>query len=201
VRRLTVAVVVDHQRVLQPDGGYTSQPYSDEDLGRFSSLVKEAVGYDATRGDRVTVTNAAFKVEEAGPAEPVWEQPWFWSIAKQMGAGLVLILLIFGVLRPAVRGLVGREAGASGEGEPLAAAAGTLAAGAGAGAVAGALPELTGPGQAYEGTLEGVDDILLLEAPQSYEKRLEFAQRAIDNDPKRVAQVIKVWMTGEQGNG
>jgi len=196
VRRLTVAVVVDHLRVLQPDGSYTSQPYSDEDLGRFSSLVKEAVGYDATRGDRVTVTNAAFKVEEAGPPAPLWELPWFWTLAKQIGAGLVLILLIFGVLRPAVRGLLSREA----------AERGTAAAGAGAAGLPGAEPgaavaSLEGPEGESIGALEGPDDVLLLEAPQSYEKRLEFAQRAIDNDPKRVAQVIKIWMTGEQANG
>lgn len=194
VRRLTVAVVVDHQRILQPDGSQTSQPYSDEDLSRFSSLVKEAVGYDASRGDRVTVTNAAFKTEQAQAAEPVWERPWFWSVAKQVGAGLVLILLILGVLRPALRGLAGGGAPARGDTEAEAAG------GVPAVAVAGALPELTGPGGA-EGALEGPDDVLLLEAPQSYEKRLEFAQRAIDNDPKRVAQVIKLWMTGEQSNG
>ncbi|NJD06000.1 MAG: flagellar basal body M-ring protein FliF [Methylococcaceae bacterium] len=201
VRRLTVAVVVDHQRIQQPDGSYTSQPYSDEDLNRFSSLVKEAVGYDATRSDRVTVTNAAFRVEQAVPVEPVWEQPWFWSIAKQIGAGLVLILLIFGVLRPAVRGLVGRDRAAPSVGGPQTAVAGALPAGAVAGAVPGAVPELAGPGGYGEGAMEGPDDVLLLEAPQSYEKRLEFAQRAIDNDPKRVAQVIKLWMTGEQNNG
>jgi flagellar M-ring protein FliF len=35
---------------------------------------------------------------------------------------------------------------------------------------------------------------LLLEAPQSYEKRLEYVQKLIDEDPKLVAQVIKTWL-------
>jgi flagellar M-ring protein FliF len=40
----------------------------------------------------------------------------------------------------------------------------------------------------------GAEDLLLLEAPQSYEKRLEYVQKLIDEDPKLVAQVIKTWL-------
>lgn len=184
VRRLTVAVVVDHQRITQPDGSVALQPYSDEDLSRFTNLVKEAVGYDVTRGDRVTVTNAAFRIEEGLPATQLWEQAWFWPLLKQVGAGLVITLLIFGVLRPAVKGLIGvgeKTAAASETGDAVKEA--TPVEG-----VANKSPELL--------ALTGGEELLMLEAPQSYEKRLEFAQRAIDQDPKRVAQLIKTWMGG-----
>jgi flagellar M-ring protein FliF len=35
---------------------------------------------------------------------------------------------------------------------------------------------------------------MLLEAPKSYEQRLEMAQKIAGEDPKRVAQVMKKWI-------
>ena len=35
---------------------------------------------------------------------------------------------------------------------------------------------------------------MTLEAPQSHKKRLEFVQKAIDQDSKRVAQMLKRWI-------
>lgn len=186
VRRLSVAVVVDHQRLAQPDGSVTTQPFSDEDLSRFSNLVKEAVGYDPARGDRVTVTNAVFRIEDTLPAVQLWEQDWFWPLLKQGGAGLVIILLIFGVLRPAVKGLIRA-------GEADSAAAQSTAGGTASGSdVAPSEDRATRVDDML--ALGRGDELIMLEAPQSYEKRLEFAQRAIDQDPKRVAQLIKTWM-------
>jgi flagellar M-ring protein FliF len=201
VRRLTVAVVVDNKRILQPDGTYTSQPFSDEDLTRFTSLVKEAVGFDAQRGDRVTVTNAAFRPEEAAPALPVWEQPWFWSVGKQGFAALLLVLLIFGVLRPAIRGLIGRDEQARKEAEATLATAAPGSPEAIAAAETLGLEPPDKASAAMAAALGVPDELLMLESPQSYEKRLEFAQQTIDRDPKRVAQIIKLWMTPGAQNG
>ncbi|HUL12068.1 MAG TPA: flagellar basal-body MS-ring/collar protein FliF [Methylococcaceae bacterium] len=191
VRRLSVAVVVDNQRVTQPDGSVVMQPFSDEDLTRFSNLVKEAVGFDVTRGDRVTVTNAAFRTEDALPAVPWWEQAWVWPLFKQVCAGLVIILLILGVLRPAVKGLTKR-------GEAEIAAAQAAAGGGEGGRASNAVTAGAAGVQSNQELLtlgSNGEDLLLLEAPQSYEKRLEYAQRAIDQDPKRVAQLVKTWMS------
>ncbi len=43
LRRLSVAVVVDNQHLMQ-EGKPVSQPYSQEDINRFTDLVKQAVG-------------------------------------------------------------------------------------------------------------------------------------------------------------
>ncbi|BBA32921.1 flagellar M-ring protein [Methylocaldum marinum] len=181
VRRITAAVVVDYQHIPQGDGGATLQPYSEEDLNRFTDLVKEAVGYDAARGDRVTVTNAAFRSEiESLSAAPVWEKDWFWSLVKQAAAGIIVLALIFGVLRPAVKGLVGR--GEAGSAEPNEAGEASAKAGA------TVEPQVISKQNDDE-------EMLMLEAPESHEKRVAFAQRAVDQDPKRVAQVIKNWMS------
>lgn len=196
IRRLTVAVVVDNQRIPQADGSISSQPYSDEDLTRFTSLVKEAVGYDAARGDRVTVTNAAFRPDLEALAAKPWEEPWFWSLLKYAGAALVVILLVFGVLRPLVTGLMGPTA------KELADQAAAATEGGGAeGEVRELQPESGGRGGAAERLALGSpgEDLLLLDSPQSYEKRLNFAQKVIDKDPKRVAQVMKTWMGSKNG--
>ncbi|WP_086134753.1 flagellar basal-body MS-ring/collar protein FliF [Methylocaldum sp. SAD2] len=183
IRRITAAVVVDYQHVPQGDNGVTLQPYSEEDLTRFANLVKEAVGYDAARGDRVTVTNAAFRSEiETLPVAPVWEQDWFWSIVKQAGAALIVLVLVFGVLRPAVKGLVGRGESSGADANDIADSA----------TKDGAIVDAREPREISKENED--EELLMLEAPESHEKRVVFAQRAVDQDPKRVAQVIKNWM-------
>ena len=99
LRRLSVAVVVDDRRIVQADGKINAQPYTPEDINRFSDLVKQAVGFDNARGDQVTVTNVAFKIPEALealPEIPVWEQGWFLNLMKQVAAVLAVLFLLLG---------------------------------------------------------------------------------------------------------
>ena len=113
LHRLSVAVVVDDRHIAQADGKIKIQSYTPEDINRFSDLVKQAVGFDSARGDQVTVTNVAFKIPEeleALPETPVWEQGWFLDLMKQAAAVLAVLLLLFGVLRPTMRSLAGRDA-------------------------------------------------------------------------------------------
>ena len=42
--------------------------------------------------------------------------------------------------------------------------------------------------------LESDEELKRLEAPKSYEQRLEMAQKIAGEDPKRVAQVMKTWI-------
>jgi len=202
--RLSVAVVVDNKKVLLSDGSFINQPYSKEDLNQMKELVIQAVGFDNTRGDQVTLTNVAFRIPdemEELPAVPLWEQGWFIDIAKQLTAFLVVLFLVFGVLRPTMRGLVARdeevkslidahaEADAMGgtvrfdkNGKPI------------------AVPikdEKSGGEEDEKGLSAGVEDLLLLDAPQSYEKRLEYIRQLIDEDPQLVAQILKGWLKSD----
>lgn len=191
LRRLSVAVVVDDQHITQADGTIKNLPYAQEDINRFSDLVRQAVGFDNSRGDQVTVTNVAFRGAEemeALPEVPVWEQTWFHELMKQMAAALALVLLFLGVLRPTFRSLVGREAEEKQDDAATEAESG--AANDNKDGVPVAVPaEQYAAQQSME-----MDDLLLLSAPQSYEKRLEYVQRLVDEDPKLVAQVIKSWV-------
>lgn len=191
LKRLTVAVVVDNQHLIQADGSIGLQPWSEEDITRFSSLVKEAVGYDPVRGDRVTVTNAAFRPEEVEPPPPLWEQTWFWNLIKAILAVLMMLVIVFAVIRPIIKGLVGKGEDKIREEVEIAAAQ--------AAAELRQAAELAG-GQTGDTKVLGLavpDDLLLLESPQSYEKRLEFVQQLIDQDSARVAQVLKKWLNSD----
>lgn len=196
LRRLSVAVVVDDKRVILGDGSQSTQSYAQEDINQLRELVMQAVGFDNNRGDQVTVNNVAFRIPdelEALPEKPLWEQDWVINAAKQLMALLVVLFLVFGVLRPTMRGLVGRdedvkalmdahaEAQENGgtvrldkDGKPVAVPA-------------------EGEGGNSE-ISQGAEDLLLLEAPQSYEKRLEYIQKLIDEDSQLVAQIISGWL-------
>lgn len=67
VRRVTVAVMVDGIRSVDPDGAATWTPRSEEELTALRNLVQSAVGYDDARGDVVTIQSLEFsEAEEAG---------------------------------------------------------------------------------------------------------------------------------------
>jgi len=197
VRRLSVAVVVDNKRVLAADGTVSILPFSPEDLNRLTELVKRAIGYDMRRGDEVTLTNAAFRMPdelEALPAEPLWEQAWFLDLMKQLAAALVVLFIVFGVLRPTMRGLVAKEEKEVPEGTEIV---------LDEHGVPVAVPvryDEEGNPVPVEVDEEGhilsseTEDLLLLDAPQSYDKRLEYVKKLVDEDPKLVAQVIKDWV-------
>jgi flagellar M-ring protein FliF len=198
LRRLSVAVVVDDKHIVI-EGNAAQQPYSQEELNQMRDLVKQAVGYDSSRGDQVTVTNVAFKAPEAleDMAEPFWEKPWFLDILKLVLAAAVVMLLILKVLRPAFATLIGKDEKeeqlkalekAQMDAEAI---GGVVRFDENGKPVAVRVDEETGE---VLGITAGAEDLLLLEAPQSYEKRLEYVQKLIDEDPKLVAQVIKTWL-------
>lgn len=182
VKRVTVALAVDDMKVVDPETGEVSyQPWPEAELQRLSMLVRDAVGYSASRGDSVTVMNTAFAPEEAVEFEApgFWEQPWFWDFMKQVLAGLVILILVLGLLRPTLKTLSGggrRERGESGdEGEY------------------GGLADIEG-GQALRDAMSSQDDLLLPGATDSYDRQLNALKGLIAEDPARVAQVMRQWV-------
>jgi flagellar M-ring protein FliF len=189
IGRLSVAVVIDDQHFLDKEGTVTHKAYTEEALLRMNALVKQAVGFDALRGDVVTVSNISFKLPEVLEPLPeleIWEQSWFWGVVKQALGGLFALILIFAVLRPTLRSLVSPAEIKTGEkeedvvlgedGQPM-------------------LPPGSAAADSASSDEESEDELLMLDSPAGYEKRVEFAQKMVDDDPKRVAQVVKGWVT------
>ena len=182
VKRVTVALAVDDMKVVDPETGEVSyQPWPEAELQRLSMLVRDAVGYSASRGDSVTVMNTAFAPEDAVEFEApgFWEQPWFWDLMKQVLAGLVILILVLGLLRPTLKTLSGggrRERGEGGEDGEF-----------------GGLGDIEG-GQALRDAMSSQDDLLLPGATDSYDRQLNALKGLIAEDPARVAQVMRQWV-------
>ncbi|MGR9073059.1 MAG: flagellar basal-body MS-ring/collar protein FliF [Gammaproteobacteria bacterium] len=185
LNRLSVAVVVDNRKNPLPDGSQLGIPYSRKELDRMTDLVKQAVGFDEKRGDQVTVTNTPFVAQESSelfPGTTFWDRESLYELIKPAAAVVIVLLLIFGVIKPVLQSLISprgedkkalegpgeRIAGYDRNGRPLKAGAKDFS--------------------------SETEDLLLLEAPQSYEKRLEFVRNLVDKDPRLVAQVIKKWV-------
>lgn len=111
VRRLSVAVVLDDKTSLDEEGQIVRQPLEDEELLRYRQLVSDTVGLDEARGDTLSVVNASFVIAPAEEFEgiPIWHESWFWNLIKQLLAGLAVLIIIFGVIRPMLRDLTKRE--------------------------------------------------------------------------------------------
>lgn len=201
LRRLSVAVVVDDKKIRLDDGTLSNQPYAQEDVNQLRELVMQAVGFDSSRDDQVTVTNVAFRIPdelEALPEIPLWEQDWILEAAKYLIAIILVLFLIFGVLRPVMRGLVARdeEVNALLDAHTEADAIGGVVRFDKDGKPAAVRVNEEGEPVAdtEAGISAGAEDLLLLDAPQSYDKRLEYIQKLIDEDPQLVSQTIKTWL-------
>jgi flagellar M-ring protein FliF len=178
LRRVTVAVLIDNMRIAGKDGKIKETPLSKEQLDHVNQLVKDAVGYDEARGDSVNVVNASFTQEAAAPAAEgelespkIWESPLFLDVAKIVGGLIVLVVLVLSVIRPLVKTLIGPTA------HQMSVA--VLPRGVPANEPI-APPALPGAAQAA--------------AAVSHEQQVMQARTLVNQDPKRVAQVVRGWV-------
>lgn len=138
VKRLSAAVVVNYRRVTA-DGKTSLQPLTAQEIAQVNSLVREAIGFNADRGDTVNVVNASFTgiEREALPALPFWKDPANIAFAKEIGRdvfiGAVVFYVLFGLLRPAIRNLSRRAEGSAAAIPPPAESADAYTPGAAAG--------------------------------------------------------------------
>ena len=99
ITKVKTAVLVKNKLVETPDG-IVSQPISDEDREKISSLVKEAVGFEEDRGDSIVVTSGEF-IDEIDVIETKWyEKSWFQNMVGQLSTVLILAIITFGALKP-----------------------------------------------------------------------------------------------------
>ncbi len=106
VKRVNVAVVVNHRMVTDAKGKSTAQPLPQEELDKLTALVQEAVGFNKDRGDSVKVVSVPFREVPKPEEPPLWKQPWALELLKTAAVPtamlLVATLLIFMVIRPAL---------------------------------------------------------------------------------------------------
>ena len=183
--RLTVSVVVDDMQVINDETQTLEyQPWEDGDLERISESIKSAIGYSVARGDRVNVVNAPFYVAppEAITTVPFWQETWFAELIKQTLGGLVLLILVFGLLRPLYKRLSSSGAQVA-EDQRL------------------SLAHIGEPGDPiFDDELERIpapkpgESALLPVANTPYSSKVETIRGIVDENPGRVAQVVRHWV-------
>jgi len=208
IKRLSIAVVLDYRKQPDDKGNVQRSPLDQAELERITELVKKAVGFDAARNDSINVINIPFQNDS--PAEggdegvPLWQQPWIWGLAKPVAGALFVLLLSLGVLRPMLKNLA--ETGRIIESENNAQ---RLPQGTGEAVVTG-LPvpgDLSEDGDAGE-VLATADGDAVEPANAARQARDESANRSgvdialarslVQQDPKRVAQVVKTWVAADE---
>jgi flagellar M-ring protein FliF len=190
IDRLSVAVVLNHIEEVVPgaegeEPTVTVIPVPPEQIANIEQIVREAVGFDAARGDTVSVTTAKF--QPVLPPEPI-ETSFFDTLSDYTGAFkmllgfLGLLALIFGVLRPLLRSLIDASAKA---------------------VEASAQPRYVTPeGVPFEGGpaqagMIGQDGQPMALPPQTYEQQLGRARTVVQEDPERAAGVLKEWVAAD----
>ena len=111
ISRLSVAVVVAERPAPPPADGKPAAPnapktipYTAEELDRMLNLVRSSVGYNAERGDVVTVAPARFESQINYKPEQWYENSDIQNFIKIAIAALVIIVFLIAVVRPMVKG-------------------------------------------------------------------------------------------------
>jgi flagellar M-ring protein FliF len=182
LKRLSVGVVVNYRRVVDPKTGKVSAtPLPPAVIAQINELVKQAMGFSQARGDTFNVTNAPFEGVDK-PAEAVAKVDWYRNpdylplglqVGKYALAALVIAILYFRILRPLVRQFLRRYDQIT------------------------ELPPEPEPQPVLEQT-SLIDDHLAEEAAhrqgKNYRSNLQMAKDLARDDPRIVANVVKTWV-------
>jgi len=188
VKRLTVGVVVNYRRIVDPaTGKVTVRPLAANEVAQINELVKQAMGYSEARGDTLNVTNAPFDGVDK-PAEPVVEPDWwrdpanmplFKDLARYAFVAAVIAFLYFRFLRPLLRPAIKKFDEAT------------------------AIPEEPKEDEKAEGeegeeeaeeNEEDLEEEEKIRRDMGYRANLKLAKDLANQDPRIVANVIKAWL-------
>ncbi len=172
IKRLSVAVLINNRSITDDKGKTTTKAFTPAEQAQLNNLIKNAMGFNAQRGDSLNLLNSAFNEvpETAVPEIPLWKQPEVIANVKEgvkylLLAGAVLFLF-FGIIRPAYRNLAASLIPPPVEAEVENANEGTK-------------------GKEFEAKKSEV----------SYESSLQAAKQIAQQQPKIVASVVQEWMS------
>uniref|UniRef100_UPI00333E9C79 flagellar basal-body MS-ring/collar protein FliF n=1 Tax=Castellaniella defragrans TaxID=75697 RepID=UPI00333E9C79 len=163
LQRLSVAVVVNYA---EKDG--KPEPLDPADMEKIDTLVRQAMGFSAERGDTLSVVNSAFT--DITPQIPAWENPTYQGYALQsLKVLLFLLAAIFlwrSVLRPIVQGYANAQVERARQ-------------------------------EARQQAIRDHQRLAEQRASEisRYEENLETARSMAQKDPRAVAMVLRSWMS------
>ena len=117
ITKINASVLLRDSTTINPETGLEETlPISQEMIEQVTSLVNDAIGMDAERGDTLTVQSAPFVSTLEGVSKQWHEIPLIKDLAKQVITILILGIIALGVIRPLLsRVLVPIGVGAPGE--------------------------------------------------------------------------------------
>lgn len=175
IKRLQVAVVVNHIPVTDKDGKVTYRPLTDAEKQQVNDLAMQAMGFNKERGDSIAVVNTPFAGEptEVLPPVPLWKNPTAIEYAKdalRFIVGVVVLMMVYKrILKPMTTKLI------SG---PL------------------ALPN----GAAQQNNQDAVVNIspeVAQVGNSQYQQNLGTVRQLAKENPRMVASVVSNWTNGE----
>ncbi|MEF2546450.1 flagellar basal-body MS-ring/collar protein FliF [Aurantimonas sp. E1-2-R+4] len=112
IERLSIAVVINRQRILEAIGESATDDQVDARIGEIESLVASASGFSSERGDQLKVTAVDF-LDTGSALEPIPSPGFGEMFMRQSGTLInaltilaVAVLLIWFGLKPAIRAIV-----------------------------------------------------------------------------------------------
>ncbi len=187
VKRLSVAVLVDLNSplaaVAEGEAAATEDPtLQAEKIARLTQLVKDSIGFNEARGDSVNIISERFSQAEESlepEALPIWQAEWIPSAVKQLAASVVVILLIFAVIKPALKSVVIAPARTQNL------------------ALSG-YPTSTANGNDTHRLPSDAEHVKRNNPTRSaYDENLALAQNLVQNEPARAARMIKEWVNND----
>lgn len=193
IKRLHVAVVVNHIPVVDSTGKTTYRALNAAEKQQVSDLAMQAMGFNKERGDSISVVNTPFiaEAQEKLVEPPLWKDPLaieYGKDALRFIAGVIVLMMIYKkLLKPMANKLTGAD-----KKQQALAVAGTAA-------LAG--PE--GSAIAGSGAADGEDALVTLSGdatalPSSLDQTLQAAKQVAKENPRMVAQVVSGWTSSEK---
>jgi flagellar M-ring protein FliF len=195
ITKLSVAVLLDDDHPVAAQSGDqqpTPQPAAakartPDEIQKIHGLVAAAVGFDADRGDQLTVENIAFEETpiETVAAPGIWQRygPQVMEAVRVIGIVALSAFALFGVIRPMVKGSL---------------AAGTPGTAlAKSGAVAVAKPGVGGARTVQDLEAE-MDAQLSVAGPQRMPVLTKRMAALTQREPENAAHLLRTWLAEDE---
>lgn len=182
VKRVSAAVVVNHQTLTDAKGKTSSVALSEQQVEDMTALVRETIGFSKERGDSVNLMNTPFAIEKPTLVDvPFWKQAevqdLFRSLAWPVGTLLLALLVLLGAIRPGIKMM-------SQPPVKLASAVRQL--------------EVVSEEDIGRPLLSAPQSLVpVIAGPTAGELAIEDARKLTRDNPAAVANIVKSWVNGE----
>ena len=181
VKRISAAVVVNHQSLTDAKGKTTTTPLTQQQIEQMTALVRETVGFNKERGDSVNLMNAPFATEKMVVVDlPFWKQAEVQDLARSfawpLGTLLFGALVLLGVIRPAIKSLAQSQPRNLAQARQLDAIESETP----------DRPQLAAPARNHMPAVATTSELAL-----------DDARKLTRDNPAAVANIVKTWINGE----